>query len=380
MGRRGNGEGTIRKREADGRWEARLFSGYENGKKKFRYFYGKTRREVQEQLVQGQHERHEGIVLDSSRWTTAQYLRHWLDNVAKPRVKRRSWLSYEGHIRLYLIPHLGPVRLTKLGSQHIQAMNTKLMAQVSARTVRHALSTLNNALNHALKTNLVARNVATLADSPRVVRHEITSLTPEQVRSLLQAAEGDRLECLYMMAICTGLRVGELFALRWSDVDLEKQRLQVKATLNRYRGPWQIEEPKSASSRRSISLPALAVSALKEHRRRQLEDRMASKRWEDNDLVFCTRLGTPLSLTNVHRRSFKPLLEKAGLPNIRFHDLRHSAASLLLGEGEHPKVVQELLGHSSISLTMDTYSHLVEGMQRSVADKMERILGGTQQA
>ncbi len=380
MGKRGNGEGTIRKRESDGRWEGRLFLGFENGKRKVRYFYGKTRREVQEQLVQGQHDLQQGMPVESSKWNVEAYLRHWLENVVKPRVKVRTWLGYEQYVRLYLIPQLGSLRLTKLSAQHIQAMNASLLERLSPRTVRHVDTILKNVLNEAVKANLVGRNVGALVDSPRVKRVEITPLNATQVRTLLAVAKGDQLECLYVLAVCTGLRAGELFGLRWADVDLEKRRIQVRNALTRRKGPWQLTEPKSATSRRSISLPLQAIATLREHRKRQLEDRLAADRWEDNDLVFCTRLGTPLLLANVHRRSFKPLLEKAGLPNIRFHDLRHTAASLLLWQGEHPKVVQEMLGHSSIALTMDTYSHLIEGMQRSVADKMERVLAGTPDA
>lgn len=376
MARRGKGEGTVRKRP-DGRWEARIALGFSDGKKRFRYLYGKTRREVQEQLVETQHAvQHGSGPGNAPRWTVAQYLTHWLDNVVKTRVKERTWIGYGQEIRRYLIPHLGPVALSQLNPQHVQAMNGRLLERVSPRTVHHAHTLLKNALNQAVRTGLLMRNVATLVDSPRVPRYEIAPLSLGQVRSLLMAAQGDPFECLYVLAICTGLRQGELFGLRWADINLELGRINVRSSLMLGKGSWQLTEPKSARSRRSVSLPPQAVAALKDHRRRQLEDRMAAEQWQEHDLVFCSRMGTPLWAANMQVRSFKPLLKKAGLPDIRFHDLRHTAASLLLWEGEHPKVVQELLGHSSIALTLDTYSHLIEGMQQSVADKMARILGG----
>ncbi len=373
--RRGNGEGTIRKR-SDGRWEGRLQVGIKEDKPVLRYFYGRTRREVAEQITQTQEEMGEGVSPEVAKWTVEDYLKHWLENVAKPSVKPRTFVGYEMYVRLYLIPHLGGVPLRKLTALEIQGMNTRLLEHLSARTVSHNLTILKNALNQAVRSGLLPRNVASLVDSPRVARYEIQILTPEQVKALLEAAHGDRYETLYLVAIATGLRMGELFGLRWSEVELERARLNVKAALSRKKGSWSLTEPKSKSSRRSVVLPFQVVASLKEHRLRQLEDRLAAgPDWQDNDLVFCTRVGTPLAACNLHRRSFKPLLEKAGLPDIRFHDLRHTCASLLLGQNEHPKVVQDLLGHSTISLTMDTYSHLMEGMRRSAAQKMESLLG-----
>lgn len=373
--RRGNGEGTIRKR-ADGRWEGRLQVGMKDGKPSLRYFYGNTRREVAEQLTEAQKELEHGVLPEAAKWTVEEYLKHWLESVAKPAVRPRTFVGYDMYVRLYLVPHLGDVPLRKLTPVEIQNMNAKLLQHLSARTVSHNLTILKNALNYGMRSGLLTRNVGAIVDPPRAERYEIQILTPEQVKIFLDAARGERYETLYLVAITTGLRMGELFGLRWSEVNLERGRLNVKASLTRRKGSWSITEPKSNSSRRSIVLPAQVVASLREHRIRQIEERLAAgSGWQNHDLVFCTGLGTPLTAANLHSRSFKPLLKKAGLPSIRFHDLRHTCASLLLGQNEHPKVVQDLLGHSSVSLTMDTYSHLMDGMRKSAAQKMESLLG-----
>lgn len=373
--RRGNGEGTIRKR-SDGRWEGRLQVGIKEEKPVLRYFYGRTRREVMEQLAEAQSELERGVSPEVAKWTVEEYLKHWLENVAKPSVRTTTYIGYEMYVRLHLIPHLGGVQLSKLNTQQIQTMNSMMLQHLSARSVCHNLTVLKNALNQAVKTGLLVRNVAVLVDAPKVQRHEMQTLGPDQARLFLETARGDRLGCLYLVAVTTGLRMGELLGLRWADVDLEGDRISVRAAISRRKGPWSFTEPKSASSRRSIVLAAQVASTLKEHRARQLDERLAAgPRWHDHDLVFCTTIGTPLTSSNLHGRSFKPLLKKAGLPEIRFHDLRHTTASLLLREGEHPKVVQDLLGHSTIALTMDTYSHVMDGMRRSAARKMESLLG-----
>jgi integrase len=251
-----------------------------------------------------------------------------------------------------------------------------LAAGLSPQAVTNLHRVLHRALEHAVRWNLVSRNICDRVDPPRVARHEIQPLHVEQARAFLAAVQGDPLEALYVLALTTGMRQGEPLGLKWSDVDLEAATLQVRRSLQRVRGQQFVEvEPKSARSRRGIDLSLLAVSALSRHRARQLEARTAAGQgWADLDLVFCNGVGRPLEAGNMKRRSFWPILERAGLPRIRFHDLRQSAASLLLALGEHPKIVQELLGHSQIGLTMDTYSHLAPRLQRAAIDRLDTLL------
>lgn len=210
----------------------------------------------------------------------------------------------------------------------------------------------------------------------RVPRYELTPLDPAQARRLLDVIRGDRLEALYTVALAVGLRQGEALGLRWEDVDLDAGMMNVRHALQRVDGRLVLVEPKSHTSRRTIALPAGTVAALREHRRRQLEERvLAGRRWQDQDLTFTTTIGTPLDGTAVTKR-FQRLLAYAGLPRQRFHDLRHACASLLLAQGVHPRVVMEVLGHSQISLTMNTYSHVIPALQREAADRMEALLAG----
>jgi integrase len=212
---------------------------------------------------------------------------------------------------------------------------------------------------------------------PKVARAEPRVLSPEEARRLLDAARGDPLEALWVLALTTGVRQGELLGLKWSDIDLDGGRLHVRRTAYRLRGRgWVEAEPKSQTARRSVALTPLAVDALRRHKARQRAQRLrAGPLWEDRDLVFANAVGGYLEPQNLLRRAFWPLLQKAGLSRLRFHDLRHSAATLLLAQGVHPKVVQELLGHSSISLTLDTYSHTVPDLQAEAAARLERLLG-----
>jgi integrase len=203
----------------------------------------------------------------------------------------------------------------------------------------------------------------------------MATLSPEQARALLETAEGDRLEALYVLALSTGMRQGELLGLRWRNVDLDGGSLQVRATLQRTRDGFTFSEPKTARSCRQVTLTKQAVEALRGHRSRQVEERLQmGGAWEDNGLVFANEVGRPIEAGNLIRRSFHPLLERAGLPKGRFHDLRHTAATLALGKGVHPKIVAEMLGHSQIAVTLDLYSHVTPTMQRQAADALEAVL------
>jgi integrase len=247
--------------------------------------------------------------------------------------------------------------------------------KLSPRSVAYIRVVLRAALNQAIRWNLVARNAAELVESPRVRRFEIKPLTPEQARQLLDAAKGSRLEALCAVALACGLRMGEILGLRWQDVDLDARRLAVRQSIQRQRGAGLVAvEPKTERSRRTIEVPAPLIAALKAHRLRQIEERLAEgSHWHDGGLVFASAVGTGIEPRNLHR-AFKALLKRAGLPDIRFHDLRHSAASLMLAQGVPLRVVMEVLGHSSISLTADTYSHVMPSLVRDATEKAAAIL------
>jgi integrase len=235
-------------------------------------------------------------------------------------------------------------------------------------------ATLNKALKDAVADGLIPRNTATGVKAPRPTKKEIRPLSPEQTKPLLQAARGDRFEALFVLALHCGLRQGEILGLRWSDVNLEAGTIQVKRTLSEARAGQRFEPPKNGKGR-SIRLTGQAVEALRDHLELQLEeiDRLGDL-YSDQGLVFPSQVGTPMNAKNLSARSFKPLLARAELPNIRFHDLRHTFATLMLQNGEHPKVVQEMLGHASIAITMDTYSHVLPNMQQDAVSRLGALL------
>jgi integrase len=369
---RGNSEGSIYER-SDGRWCAAL--KLDTGKRKV--LYAKTRKEAARKLETALHARKEGTLVSSRRQSLEHYLASWLRDTVKPSVRPATYRSYSGLIRTHIAPELGNVTLEKLTPQQVQAfLNERLAAGSSPLTVAHIRAVLRTALNQAVKWQLLARNVAALSDPPRAKRYEHRAFTPDEAKRFLETvrATGDRLEALYTVALSHGLRQGEALGLRWDDVALDQGVLHVRQQLQRANGHLELVELKSDSSRRTVTLTADAVAALRNHQAFQRKEKLAErKRWQDSGLVFTTRLGGPLDGINV-TRAFQRILVKAGLPKRRFHDLRHSCATLLLVQGISPKVVQAILGHSSIRLTMDTYSHVLPELQREAAEKMQAVL------
>ena len=371
--RRGNGEGSINKR-ADGRYQACYTA---DGKRHF--LYGKTRAEVAKKLAATLRDRDKGLPVGlNERQTTQLYLTSWLD-MMRPTLRPQTWKRYHDLLMLHVAPTLGNVPITKLTAQHIQRLYAiKLAEGLSPTTVHHLGTVLHGALAKAERLGVVARNVAELVDTPRIAHHDMQVLDAGQVRTLLEAVRGDRLEALYVLAITTGMRQGELLALRWRDVDLTSQSLQVRATLHRTKEHgYVLAAPKTKQSQRRIKLSNTAVEALHAHRVRQHAERLAlGPAWDDTlDLVFRNTVGKPQDVMNLLHYHFYPLLKRAGLPRIRFHDLRHTAATLLLGRGINPKIVSEMLGHASISITLDTYSHVLPDMQDQAAAAMDAALG-----
>jgi integrase len=337
--RRGNHEGSITRRP-DGLWEARIT--IEGGKRKS--FYAKTRREVSRRLATAQRDRDTGVPIVGGKQTVAAYLTDWLATT-KPTIRPRTGRRYEQLVRVHIVPTLGKVVLSKLTAQQVQALYAKkLQEDLSPTTVHHLHAVLHRALDKAVRLGIVQRNVRDMVDVPRMAHHEMRTLDEEQSRMFIAAASGERLEALFVLAIATGMRQGELLALRWRDVDLENATLRVTATLHYVAGQFIFAEPKTDFSRRQIALAGIAVDALRAHRARQDEERVRlGEAWEDLDLVFPNTVGRPSDGLNLLKYWYHPLLKKAGLPKIRFHDLRHTAATLLLGRGINPKVVSEML-------------------------------------
>jgi integrase len=261
--------------------------------------------------------------------------------------------------------------------QQVQSfLNAKAASGLAPRTVLYLRSVLRRALTQAERWGLVTRNVAKLTEPPRIPKQEVRPLSPQQVRQFLVAIEGDRLEALYLVALGVGMRQGEILGLAWRDIDLETGTITVRQALQRIAGKLELVEPKSATSHRVVPAPRIVLEALRAHRMRQLEARLlAGSRWHEDrrDLVFTTSVGTPMDGVAVTRR-FKSIVAAAGLPDQRFHDLRHACASLLLAQGVAPRVVMETLGHSQISLTLNTYSHVIPALGREAADRMDAML------
>lgn len=366
--RRGSGEGSIFQR-GDGIWTATLNLGYdEKGKRRRRTVYGKTKAEVREKLVKLHSDSQNGLLVDPSRKTVSEFLAAWLEGVARPAIRPSTYVRYERIVRLYINPYLGGVVLNKLTPPQVQSAYATMERDGLSPSKRESAHTiLRMALDQALKWGLVARNVCTAVQKPRVKKKAFQVLSPEAAHRFLQAAEEDRLYALYVLAITTGLRQGEMLALRWQDLDLKAGTLSVRHTLVDLNGKLELGEPKTAKGKRRVMLPAMAAKALKDHRKAMLAEGNLGE-W-----VFCDTEGGLIRKSNFVRRSFKPLLKKAKVPEVRFHDLRHTAATMLLSEGVHPKVVQEILGHSQISVTLDTYSHVLPSMQVEAASKVDNL-------
>ncbi len=367
--RRGRGEGSVFRRR-DGVWVGVVTAGYDDrGKRKRRTVYGATKGDVLEKLARLRADALGGMLGDPQRLTVATFLHRWLEDVARPSVRASVHRRYTEIVRLRIVPHIGGVVLSRLTPAHVQGMLAFLEKGVSPRGRQMAYDRLHRALGQALQWGMVPRNVCDAVTRPRAPRPTMQVLIPEQVNALLEVARADRFHALYVLAVATGLRQGELLGLQWDDVDLGRAVLHVRRALHELAGRLWLDEPKSAKARRTVDLPVIAVAVLREHRERMLAE------GHPHGFVFCDTQGGPVRKSNLVRRSFLPLLKRAGLPRIRFHDLRHTAATLLLLQGVHPKVVQERLGHSQISITLDTYSHVLPSMGREAAAKLDALFG-----
>ncbi len=308
--RRGHGEGSIYQRK-DGRWAASFY--LESGQRKT--LYGETRKEAYEKLQKALREQEQGTLVAGPQQTIRQYLEHWLEEVHKPAIRESSYVRYRRLLTNHILPILGKMQIRELTAQHVQALYArKLKEGLSPKTIKLIHTIIHQALKNAVRWRLVSRNVCEDVSLPRQSRHEIQPVTREQAQKLLETAKGHRLEAILAVALTTGMRRGELLALRWRDIDFESRSLQIQRSVMHLPGHGFVEsEPKTAKGRRKIILPHFVIETLKQHRARQLEARLkAGASWEDHDLVFCNRGGGFFSLNRL-MYLFKKLLQTAGL-------------------------------------------------------------------
>jgi integrase len=373
--RRAKGDGAVFKR-SDGRWIGYVDLGWQDGRRVRKYMQGANRDEVRERVKAVIRSVDDGIAPPTSSPRLSDFLAKWLAAV-KPALRPSTYVSYEGVVRLHLVPEIGRLTLDKLSIDHIANLLTRKQSdpRLSPTTVRYVLLVLRIALNKAVRWGLIARNLATLVDPPRVVHKEARVLAPEDTSKLLDAARGEPIEGLIVVAVSTGMRLGEALGLQWNDIDLERRHLRINKSLQRVSGLGQVlSETKTRRGRRSLVMPVIAVEALRTHRAEQIgRRRAAGSAWNEKDFVFTSSTGQPLDQRNV-QRVFRRLLRRAKLPRMRFHDLRHSCASLLLAQHTDPRVIMETLGHSNISVTMNMYAHVMPTLKRDAADAIDRSL------
>ncbi len=377
--RRGHGEGSISQR-ADGRWMARVNLGYVGGKRKRKYIYGATRKEVTDQLKKLLTQQQQGVNIAPERQTVAQFLDRWLADIVTPHERTSTVVKYRQYIELYLKPHIGRVVLSKLSAQQVDTMLASLQQQPGAKahplapgTVRRVRTMLIGALNAAMRYDLVSRNVAQQSITPEAETHEPRVLSFAEAERLLHAAKDDRLYALWLAALLLGLRQGELLGLRWQDIDLEAGVLRVALQLVAENGKLVLTPPKTTRSRRMLPLPAELVTALRQHRVRQLEEQMVvGSAWKDQGFVFTSTIGTPIFAANL-RRDWSALLARAELQPMRFHDLRHSCSTFLGALGVDLKTAMEILGHTSAQMTLHYTHALDERKQQAMARLGERF-------
>lgn len=373
---RGHGEGSVFERKGGNRnkpWVAQIPLG--GGKKRIVGYYS-----TKQGAITAKNKALQEIELmrrvKNSRQTLAMYLEYWLEHVQKNAVKLSSYVGIRTILNRHIIPALGHIPIQKLTVRDVQQFYGGLQLKLSKRYTKNIHNILHKALKDAVREDLLKENVCDRVTLPRLEVKERRSLTQSQAQQLLQAAKGSKLEVLVIVALTTGLRHGELRALRWSNVDLDRGELHVLRSALHLHGYGIIEsEPKTKSSRRTVALHSFVVETLKEHRVDQLEQRLkAGSGWKNLDLVFPCRTGNYFSDSTLYRH-FAKILSHAGLPPMHFHDLRHSAATILLAMGVNIKVVQEILGHSNISMTLGVYGHVLPGMQEEAMKKWGNVLG-----
>lgn len=361
-------------------WQIRIFLGRDaTGKRRYfnKTIHG-TKKDAQKYVNSALREKDLGIFVEPASMSLNDYLNKWLETAAKPRVAQTTFDNYEFLLKRHIRPSLGQRKLSDVKPLDVQKIYQSMTESgLSARTVRYTHTVLSSSFKQAVKWEMLSRNPCEAVELPRIARNEMQAVSPAQAQKFLEAAKDDKHGIVFAFALATGMRPEEYLSLKWSDIDLQKGSATVQRTLIwRKGGGWYFGEPKTKQSRRTMPLPASLIRDLTIHKRRQTEHRFKlGAKYENNELIFTAEFGTPVYHRNLFQRHFKKLLEKAELPtSFRLYDLRHSCATLLLWAGENPKVVAERLGHASIVLTLDTYSHVLPDMQQGASDKLETML------
>jgi len=356
--RRSKGEGTIYQRPDD-LWVAQIT--LPDGKRRTKY--EKDQKAAREWLLKTRKELADGMLTDSANITVGDFLDKWYEDTAKFKLRTSTQTVHEVMIRLHIKPAIGFIKLSRLTPIHLQNLySQKLKDGLSKRSVKYIHTIIHQMLDQAVKWNLVPRNVSNAIDVPTPNKKPVEPLTQDQVNRLLAVLKDDRLYAFYVVALGCGLRRGELLALTWDCVDLDNGLIHVKKSLQAVKGKGLVVgEPKSESSYRTIAMPEFVRQVL-----------LNKKRVVESPYVFCTSNGTPFGPRNVVRH-FKKSLVKAGLPDIRLHDLRHTFVSFMLSQNVPPKDVQVIAGHADFSTTMDIYGHLMPDAKREAAEKMDKL-------
>jgi integrase len=379
VAKKGNGEGSIYPHKKNGKkvgYRGAYVVHTAEGPKR-RYVSGKDRDEVRRKLTEAMANRDKGLIYHDENLTVAEYLDRWLADSVYGSVRASTFSRDKYLVANHIKPTLGRLKLKNLNALQVQSLyRERLVSGLSGSTVQKIHHVLHKALAQAVRWNLIPRNPADNAKAPTPTPKEMRPLSASEARKLLEAADGNRLEALYVLAIHTGMRRGELLGLKWADVDLENTTIRVRRTLTRKGTGYVLGEPKTKQSRRTIRLTEKAVQTLRSHQARRAQEKLrVGELYQDQGLVFAGQGGSFINPSNLRQRSFAPLLKHAGLPRITFHDLRHTCASLLFQKNVHPKVVQELLGHASVAITLDTYSHMLPGMGGEAVAAIGEALG-----
>jgi len=378
-----NGEGTIYQCKSGrhkGKWigQITISTNPDTGKPKRRSLYGKTRTEVKEKMREAMAELNKGIDLQKqSQYTFGDWLITWMDEYKRIELRLSTWENYYRSVRNHIYPALGHIPLGEIKTDDIQRLYNKMIREdKSPATVRRNHQIIRSCLSQAVENRILAWNPATAVKLPKLESKEVRAMTPDEMDSFLSVLGEDRWGTAFLCLLGTGLREGELLAIRWQDIDIKEGVLKVSQALVRTKERGLIfEEPKTEKSKRTIPLPNAVTSAIIHHRTQQVQVRLlVGSEYINNDLIFCTDKGTPIYPRNFTRK-FYTLKEKAGIPeDINLHALRHTFATRMLEEGENLKTVQELLGHADISTTANTYSHVSIEVKRKAAVKMDRLL------
>jgi len=369
--------GQIIKR-GERKFLVRIFLGRDaNGKRKYHnHTVHGTKKDAEKYRNQKLRELDIGEFVEPSKELFKDHVDRWLEQVVKHRVREKTYQDYKRRLELYIFPSLAEVTLSQVTPDVIQEIYSNMLERgLSSRSVRYVHTILKNSLNQAVKWGKIYRNPCDLVDLPRLETKEMHVLSPDEAVRFLEATVYSRFKALFSLLITTGMRPGEALALKWPDINLDKGKVTVNKTLTRVKGRgWKLEEPKTTKSRRTIPIPEDVVKDLKEHRAAQAEHKLQVEAYHDHGFVFASETGEPMSETNLSRRDFKRVLKQAGLPDIRLYDLRHTCATLLLAAGENPKIVSERLGHTDITLTLGTYSHVLPDMQEEATEKLNNML------